>query len=115
MPITRTGTTARWSDTVSHNGCVYIVEVPSTLDAGISRQSQEMLHSLEQSLNDAGSSKAQLLMATVYLRDIREIDEFNAIWDSWVPAGTAPARACVEAKLAKPGYKVEIQVIAALQ
>lgn len=113
--ITRTGTTARWSDTVSHNGVVYIVEVPSSLDADINQQSQEMLDSLEQSLAGVGSSKSHLLMATIYLRDIREIDAFNAIWDEWVPAGTAPARACIEAKLAKPGYKVEIQVIAALQ
>ncbi|NQD38084.1 RidA family protein [Permianibacter sp. IMCC34836] len=114
MDITRTGTTARWSDTVSHNHTLYLVEVPTTLSADISGQAQEMLASLEQSLVSAGSSKARLLMATIYLSDISEIDAFNAIWDSWVPADTAPARACVQAKLAKPGYRVEIQVIAAL-
>lgn len=113
MNITRTGTTARWSDTVSHNRTLYLVEVPSTLSADISGQTQEMLASLEHSLVSAGSSKSQLLMATIYLTDIREIDAFNAIWDSWVPTGTAPARACVQARLANPGYRVEIQVIAA--
>ncbi len=111
--IVRTGTTTRWSDTVSHNGTVYIVEVPSTLSADISQQSQEMLDSLEKLLASAGSSKSHLLMATIYLRDIREIDAFNVIWDNWLPAGTAPARACVEATLAKSDYRVEIQVIAA--
>jgi enamine deaminase RidA (YjgF/YER057c/UK114 family) len=113
MTINRLGTTQRWSDSVSHNGVVYIVEVPSTLTADITAQAQEMLASLEQLLHKAGSDKTRILMATIYLADIRTIDAFNAVWDSWVPAGTAPARACVEAKLANPGYKVEIQVIAA--
>ena len=37
----------------------------------------------------------------------------NEVWDDWVPEGTAPARACVEAKLANPGYRVEMVVTAA--
>ena len=111
--ITRLGTTQRWSDAVAHHSTVYLVEVPQTLDADIRQQSEEMLASVEATLSRIGSSKAQLLMATIYLADIRHIDAFNAVWDQWVPAGTAPARACVEARLANPGYKVEIQLIAA--
>jgi enamine deaminase RidA (YjgF/YER057c/UK114 family) len=37
----------------------------------------------------------------------------NSVWDAWVPQGHLPARATVEAKLATPDYKVEIQVVAA--
>jgi enamine deaminase RidA (YjgF/YER057c/UK114 family) len=37
----------------------------------------------------------------------------NVVWESWVPSGHCPARATVEAKLAAPDYKVEIQIIAA--
>lgn len=113
MSIERFGTTQRWSNAVAHHNTVYVVEVGSTLDADVIVQAQEMLASLEQQLQQAGSDKTRLLMATIYLSDIRTIDAFNAVWDNWVPAGTAPVRACVEAKLAKPGYKVEIQVIAA--
>lgn len=112
--ITRLGTGQRWSDTVIHNGTVYVVEVPSTLDADISAQSRELLASLDNLLLQAGSSKSHLLMCTIYLADIRDIDAFNAVWDNWVPAGTAPVRACVQAKLAKTDYKVEVQAIAAL-
>ena len=36
----------------------------------------------------------------------------NEAWDAWVPEGMPPARATVEAKLAKPEYKVEIMVTA---
>ncbi len=35
------------------------------------------------------------------------------MWDAWVPAGCAPARACIEALLQVPEKKVEIQVTAA--
>ena len=55
-----------------------------------------------------------LLMVTVYLADIRDIDCFNRYWDAWVPAGHAPVRACVQAALAHPGYRVEIQATAAI-
>jgi enamine deaminase RidA (YjgF/YER057c/UK114 family) len=37
----------------------------------------------------------------------------NAVWDAWVPQGETPARATVEAKLANPKYRIEIQVVAA--
>lgn len=112
-PIHRTGTTQRWSDSVRHAGTVYLVEVPSVVDADITAQSLDMLNSVERQLEQAGSGKDLLLMATIYLADIRHIDAFNAVWDNWIPAGTAPVRACVEARLANPGYKVEIQLIAA--
>lgn len=115
MPIQRNGTTARWSDSVVHGGSVYLVEVPTTLSADITVQTQEMLASVEQQLLQLGSDKTQLLMATLYLADIRHIDAFNAVWDSWIPDGSAPVRACIEAKLANPGYKVEIQLIAAVR
>ena len=39
--------------------------------------------------------------------------DMNAVWNAWVPAGHAPARACGEAKLARTGLKVEILVVAA--
>jgi enamine deaminase RidA (YjgF/YER057c/UK114 family) len=115
MTIQRIGTSTRWSDAVIHNGTLYVVEVPTAVEAGISAQAREVLASLETFLSEAGSSKGHLLMATVYLDDIRDIDAFNAVWDPWLPAGTAPVRACVEARLGKPGMKVEVQVIAALR
>jgi enamine deaminase RidA (YjgF/YER057c/UK114 family) len=113
--IKRIGTNARWSDIVVHDGTVYVVEVPSSASADLTTQTREVLRSLESLLEEAGSSKSQLLMATIYLDDIREIEAFNAVWDEWVPAGTAPVRACVQARLGKVGYKVEVQVIAALE
>jgi enamine deaminase RidA (YjgF/YER057c/UK114 family) len=74
-----------------------------------------MLASLEALLARAGSGKGRLLLATLYLVDMADYDVVNAVWDAWVPAGTAPARACVQVgRLASPGWKVEIAVQAAV-
>jgi enamine deaminase RidA (YjgF/YER057c/UK114 family) len=42
-----------------------------------------------------------------------DFKEMNQVWDNWVPAGHAPARACVQASMARPELLVEISVIAA--
>ena len=114
MKIERLGVQTRWSDLVVHNRTVYVVEVPATAEAGVAAQATEVLASLEESLRQAGSSKAHLLMVTIFLADIRDLDAFNAVWDAWVPPGCAPVRACVEARLGNRDYKVELQVTAAV-
>jgi enamine deaminase RidA (YjgF/YER057c/UK114 family) len=45
---------------------------------------------------------------------MNDYNEMNAVWDAWVTPGQTPCRACVEsARLAAPGFNVEIMVIAA--
>ena len=114
MQIQRHGSTRRYSDSVVHNGTVYLVEVPSNLDADITGQTENLLASIERLLAQAGSDKSCLLMATIYLADMADYDAMNAVWDAWVPAGQAPARACLQAKLANPEFKLEIVLTAAL-
>lgn len=112
--ILRAGTTPRYSDYTVHNGVVYCVEVPPDASADITAQTAAMLASVETLLLNAGSGKDRLLMVTLYLTDMSNYDAVNAVWDAWVPAGTAPTRACVQvAALAHPGWQVEIAVQAA--
>lgn len=113
MSIERHGTTRRYSDVVTHGNTVYLVEVPDTLSADIAVQTREVLAAVEKRLLLAGSSKSRLLMTTIYLRDMADYDGMNAVWDNWVPEGTAPVRACVQARLANPEMRVEVVVIAA--
>lgn len=115
MSIERHGATARYSDIVVHNGIAYIVEVPSTDDTDITTQTSEVLASLEASLRRAGSGKDRLLMVTVYLTDLGDYAAMNAVWDAWLPSGSAPSRACVKvAGLAHPGWRIEIATTAAV-
>ena len=111
--IERFGTTRRYSDVVAHGGTVYLVEVPQTLTADIGVQTREVLDSIDRLLAQAGSDTSCLLMVTIYLTDMRDYAAMNDVWDEWVPEGTAPVRACVEARLANPGYRVEMVVTAA--
>jgi len=113
MQIQRHGSTRRYSDSVVHNGTVYLVEVPSNLDADITAQTENLLASVERLLAQAGSDKSRLLMATIYLADMADYSAMNAVWDAWLPEGSAPARACVQARLANPGFRVEIVLTAA--
>lgn len=113
MQIQRHGSTCRYSDSVVHNGTVYLVEVPSNLDADITGQTENLLASIERLLAQAGSDKSRLLMATIYLADMADYSAMNAVWDAWLPEGSAPARACVQARLANPGFRVEIVLTAA--
>ncbi len=112
--IRRIGTHRRWSDIVIHNGVMHVVEVPTTVPGDITTQTREVLASLDESLALAGSARDRLLKVTIFLRDVQEIDAFNALWDEWVAPQAAPVRACLEARLANPGYRIELIVEAAV-
>lgn len=114
MSIQRYGTTRRYSDSVVYAGTVYLVEVPANLDAGISGQTENLLASIDCLLAQAGSDKSLLLMVTIYLADMADYDAMNAVWDDWIPEGHAPTRACVQARLANPKYRVEMALTAAV-
>ena len=114
MQIQRHGTTRRYSDSVVYNGTVYLVEVPSNLDDDITAQTANLLASLEQLLSQAGSEKSCLLMVTIYLADMADYDAMNAVWDNWLAEGSAPSRACVQARLANRKYSVEMALTAAV-
>jgi enamine deaminase RidA (YjgF/YER057c/UK114 family) len=54
-----------------------------------------------------------VLSATIYIKDMNDFSQMNEVWDNWVPEGFAPARACVEASMARDVLLVEISIIAA--
>ena len=74
-----------------------------------------MLKKVDELLLQAGSDREHMLTATVYVRDMKDFAAMNAVWDAWVPEGHAPARACVEARMARAELLVEISVIAAVK
>ena len=76
-------------------------------------QTKTCLEKVEALLNEAGSDKTRILLATIWLADISDFAKMNEVWDAWITPGTSPARACGEAKLAAPEYKVEVMVVAA--
>jgi len=103
----------RMSKIVKHNGVAYLCGQVGNAGDSVTDQTRECLQRIETLLAEAGSSPERILQAIVWLADMADFDEMNAVWDAWVPDGHAPARACGEAKLARPGLLVEIIVTAA--
>lgn len=114
MSIERLETGQRMSRIVKHNGTIYLCgQVAADANKDIKEQTQTMLDKVEALLEQAGSDKEHMLSATIYVRDMKDFSAMNEVWDAWVPQGYAPARACVEARMARPELLVEISVIAA--
>lgn len=115
MTIRRIETGPRMSQAVVHGSTVYLAgQVAEDTSADVTGQTRQILASIDRLLAAAGTDATRILSATVYLADIGTFAQMNAAWDAWVRAGHAPARATVEAKLAAPAYRVEIQVTAAI-
>ncbi len=116
MSISRKRQSARSSAIVINNGVVYLSgQVAEDPDADISEQTVSTLARVDALLAEAGTDREHLLSATIYLRDIdRDFAPMNEVWNAWVVDGHQPARACVEAHMAREALLVEICIIAAL-
>jgi enamine deaminase RidA (YjgF/YER057c/UK114 family) len=116
MSIIRRQSQARMSHIVIHNGVAYLAGQVAARAPGapVGDQTRDILARIDELLAEAGTDKSKLLVANIWLADIGRFDEMNAIWDAWIAKGNAPARACVEAKLADARYTVEIMVSAAV-
>lgn len=116
MSIERQETKQRMSRIVIHNDTIYLCgQVCADATKDITEQTETMLEKVDTLLIQAGSDREHMLSATIYVRDMKDFAAMNAVWDAWVPEGHAPARACVEARMARPELLVEISVVAAVK
>lgn len=116
MTIERRHVGKRLSEVVINraSGTVYLAgQVAGEPGADVTGQTQQVLAQIDALLFEAGTDKSKILSATIYLPDIADFAAMNAVWEKWVVLGQTPARATVQAVLAAPQYKVEIQVVAA--
>ncbi len=112
--ITKMQVGERMSRIVIHNGTVYLCGQVGCESPTVQEQATTMLSRVDSLLSEAGTSRERILSATIYLRDMKDFAAFNDIWDAWVIPGAPPARACVEARLARPNLLCEVSIIAAL-
>lgn len=114
--IERVNVEKRLSDMAVYNGVAYLAgQVPDDPSLDMEKQTAQVLSTIDRLLETAGTDKTRILMATVYVANMKEFDAMNRAWDAWVAPGNAPPRATVETRLASPDYKVEIVVTAALR
>lgn len=115
MAIRRLHVGPRMSEAVINGGIVYLAgQIAEDASQDIDGQTRQVLAAIDALLAEAGTDKTRLLTAQIFLADMADFAAMNAVWDVWVPTGQTPARATMQAKLAKPEWKIEIVVTAAL-
>ncbi|MEN9560005.1 MAG: hypothetical protein RLZZ502_1216 [Pseudomonadota bacterium] len=103
----------RLSEAVIYHGFVYLAgQVAADPTANAKGQTEQVLKQIDDLLEESGSAKTRILSATIYLPSMSDFAAMNEAWEAWVPQGNKPARATVQAALAAPEYKVEIQITA---
>lgn len=115
MKIQRFDTGRRLSEMAVHNGVCYLAgQVAADASQDITGQAQQVLAQIDALLARAGTHKGRLLMCQIFIRDLADFAALNAVWEAWLPDGQAPPRATVQAELARPEWRVELVVTAAL-
>ena len=105
----------RLSEMAVHNGVAYLAgQVAADGGQDITGQTQQVLAAIDALLARAGTDKRKLLRVEIFLKDLADFTAMNAVWEAWLPPGDAPPRATVQATLARPEWRVEMVVTAAL-
>lgn len=84
------------------------------VDSGITEQTTRVLENLKAILEASGTSLANVVKTTVFLKDLKDFAEMNAVYGAYLaPEGVAPpARTTVEISRLPKDVLVEIEVIA---
>jgi len=114
-PIQRYDIGPRMSEMTVHNGVAYLAgQVAADAGQDIRGQTRQVLGAVDALLARAGSDKGRLLRVQVFLADLADFAAMNAVWETWIVPGQTPPRATVQATLAKPQWKIEVVVTAAV-
>jgi enamine deaminase RidA (YjgF/YER057c/UK114 family) len=115
VTITRIKPGKRMSEAVRHGNTVYLAgQVADDANGTIEVQARQALAAVEAALAEAGSNKSKLLTVQVILASMGDFAAMNAVYDAWIDPANPPTRATIEARLANPGYKIEVIAVAAI-
>ena len=105
----------RMSEMTIHNGTVYLAgQIAEDGTQDIRGQTAQVLAAIDKLLAEAGTDKAHILRCQIFIKDLGDFAAMNEVWEDWLAPGDAPPRATVQARLAKPEWKVEMVVTAAI-
>jgi enamine deaminase RidA (YjgF/YER057c/UK114 family) len=115
-PIRRIGTTGRLAQAVVVGEVVRTSGQVATVAAGrsVKAQTAEVLEKIDSLLAEAGTSRANLISAEVWLADMADFDAMNAVWDSWVDPAGQPVRVTTQSPMTRAEWSVAIAVTALL-
>ena len=108
-----------FSQIVEANGFVFLAgqvgDKPGehgAVPGGIEAETRQMLDNVGRLLREVGLDYADVVKATVYLRDFSEFATMNAVYREYFPT-EPPTRATVGVTALAEDYRVEIEVMAA--
>ena len=109
-----------YSQGIIANGFVFtagqIPLIPGTSslrEGGIAAQTRQVMNNIAALLEAAGSGMDQVVKTTVFLADIKDFAEFNAVYSEFFPQDP-PARTTVQAGGLPIGALIEIEAVALL-
>jgi reactive intermediate/imine deaminase len=110
-----------YSHAVTSGGLVFVSgQLPIAPDgtklnaAPFAEQARQALANVANALAAGGGSIERLLQVRVYVTDIGDWPEFNAIYAQWAGAGR-PARAVVPVPSLHYGFRIEIEAVGLAQ
>ncbi len=109
-----------YSQAIVHGGLAFLSgQIPldpatnTLIEGGIAAQTERVLENMKAVLEACGSSLAQVVKTTVFLKDMAEFPEMNQVYARYFPEHP-PARSTVEAARLPRDVRVEIEAIAAV-
>ena len=83
----------------------------NTMPEDVAEQAKQSLANVEAIVNEAGMTKADIVKATVFVKDLNDFATVNEVYAAFF-GDNCPARSCVEVARLPLDAKVEIEVIA---
>lgn len=113
MTLIRINPGPRMSEAVIVGDIVFFAgQVPDDLTADITVQTQQVLAKVDAALAGLGGTKADIASVQIWLANMTDFAEMNAVWDNWLDRDHPPARATGSVDLARKGMRIEMIVIA---
>ena len=113
------GAIGPYSQAVSGTGTLVFVsgQLPvnpetGTMPEGISAQTEQSLHNIENILKAAGSGMDSVVKTTVFLSNMNNFAEMNAVYSRFFAQGSCPARSAVQVARLPKDALLEIEAIA---
>ncbi len=112
--IKRHGKTPIMHRVVEHQGVLYVGGITADdRSVAMKGQTEQILSKIGKILEQYGSSKADVLAATLYITDMAQKDAMNEAWTAWFGAADLPTRATIGVADLGPNTLIEIVVTAA--
>ncbi|MFX1537757.1 MAG: RidA family protein [Promethearchaeota archaeon] len=84
------------------------------LGGDIGEQTRQALENIKFLLHSSGASMEDIVKVVVYLKNVKDFDEMNQVYQNYFKKGQEPARVTIQALSPITGIDIEIEAIAVL-